>query len=160
MTLLFSVVVLTGLFLWCAHAYVGRFEGLRPGDTLPLAKLQTLDGQPLETGSWLGRPTLLMVFNPDCLPCRLELRSLVSVATHFPKLRIALLSTKTDAGSLQIPFPVYVDANGAFLARVQRLVTPALYWIGTSGRVMYARTGQRDPAEEEKILQRLQEGEK
>ena len=158
--LLLFLVILPSLLLWRAHNSLKQYEGLRPGDTLPLARLQTPDGQPVETGSWFGTPTVLIVFNPDCQPCRSEIRNLASIAPRFPDLRIALLSTRTSPGSLQAAFPVYVDRDGAFLNRSQRLVTPALYWIGASGKIRYARLGQRDATEDEELFRKLQDVEK
>lgn len=158
--LLIGLVGLPSMLFWQTHKSLKRFEGLRTGDALPLATVQTPTGQSFETGTWLGSPTLLIVFNPDCRPCRTEIENLASVAPMFPGLKIALLSTKIDIGALQAPFPVYVDRDGGFLSRVQRLVTPALYWIGASGNIRYARIGERNAADEAKLFRTLEAEEK
>ncbi len=160
MALLIGLVTLPPLFLWQTRNSLKRFEGLHPGDAFPFARVQTNFGETVETSSWLGTPTLLVVFNPGCRPCRQEIRNLSSIAPKFPDVKIALLSTKTDVGSFQASFPIYVDREGILLARVQRLVTPALYWIGESGTVRYARIGERDAAHEEKLFRRFQTVEK
>ena len=160
MALLIGLVTLPPVFLWQTRNSLKRFEGLHTGDAVPFAKVQTSFGKTFETSSWLGTPTLLVVFNPGCRPCQQEIRNLSSVAPKFPDVKIALLSTKTDVGAFQASFPIYVDREGILLARVQRLVTPALYWIGASGTVRYARIGERDAADEEILLRRLQALEK
>jgi hypothetical protein len=156
LTLWIGLVTLTSLVMWRTHNTLRRLEGLHRGDSMPLARVRTPAGRFIETGSWLGTPTLLIVFNPECRPCQEEIGNLASIAPRFPHLKIALLSTKTDIGELSAPFPVYVDFNGGFLPRVQRLVTPAIYWIGASGKVLYARIGKRDAADEERLFRRLQ----
>jgi hypothetical protein len=155
--LLIFLVTLPALFLLLARNSLHEFEGLCPGDMLPGATLQTVQRVRVETGSWRGSPTVLVVFQPGCEACRLQIRTLASIAPSFPKVKFVLLSTENGVEGMQTPFPIYLDPHGAFLRKVRKLVTPALYWIDASGRVRYARTGQGKANEEEQILRRFLE---
>ena len=160
MAILILLVMLPVLFLLAAQKTLKRFTGLQPGDAVPEARLRPV-GQPwVETSSWHGTPTLLVIFQPGCEACRLEIAGLASIAPSFPDLKIVLLSTRTDLAGMQAPFPIYVDPDGGFLTRVRKLVTPALYWIDASGHVQYARTGQHSVQEEERLLRRLVAGDR
>jgi thiol-disulfide isomerase/thioredoxin len=157
LALLIIVAALPGFLLLYARKSLRGFEGLQPGDALPGSRLESADGIPVETSSWLGFPTLLVVFQPGCNPCRVEISSLASIAPSFPNVKIVLLSTDRNVAGVQAPFPVYFDPDGRFLRKVRKLVTPAVYWIDELGKVRYARAGQRSARDEEALLRRLTE---
>ncbi len=148
---------LPALFLLLAQNSLKEFDGLKPGDRLPRARLQSVGQTWIETDAWAGTPTLLVVFQSGCSACRVELDSLSSIAPSFPDLRIALLSTQTEVAGMHTLFPIYVDPGGCFLSKVRRLATPALYWIDASGMVRYTRIGPRSATEEEGLVRRLLE---
>ncbi|MBZ5498587.1 MAG: TlpA family protein disulfide reductase [Acidobacteriia bacterium] len=160
MALLVVLAVMPALFLVLAQKSLKGFQGLHPGDAVPHARLQPVGRSSIDTGSWRGSPTLLVVFQPGCESCRLEIRSLASIAPSFPEVRIALLSTGSDSGGMRAPFPIYIDPEGRFLAKVRKLVTPALYWIDPAGQVRYARTGQRNAHDEEMLFRKMLGGDR
>ncbi len=129
--------------------------GLRPGDQLPAAQLESLDGTVIETSSWRGTPTLLVLFQPACRSCREQIRALTQIAPKLHRLRIVLLSVSGEPPAEEVPFMVCRDAGGAFLARTRRHMVPALYWIDSSGRITYVRTGVRTPLSDLQIFARL-----
>ena len=139
--LLIFLVSLPALFLVTAQISVQKYRGLRPGEFLPRETIRTLAGIPVATASWLGTPTLIVVFQPGCEACRREIDILAAIAPSFPEVHIALLSTAVDIGETTAPFPVYVDHQGGFLKQVRKLITPAIYWTDASGRIRYARAG-------------------
>lgn len=157
LSLLMFLVSFPALFLVLAQISLKKYEGLRRGDRMPLAVLHTADNVPVETTSWLGAPTLLVVIQPGCDACRQEIDALASIAPSFPELRIVLLSTEVDFGEWITPFPVYVDPEGHFLTQVRKLITPAVYWMDASGNIRYARAGQHGEDEEEKLFRTLLE---
>jgi len=157
LTLLIFLVSLPALFLVLAQISLKKFEGLRRGDLMPLAILHTVDDVPVETASWLGAPTLLVVIQPGCEACRREIDTLAAIAPSFPELHVVLLSTETDIGEMPSPFPVYIDRDGGFLKQVRKLITPAIYWMDASGKVRYARAGQHSAGEEKGLFRTLLE---
>ncbi len=125
----------------------GRYQGLTPGDRLPHVHLVAPDGEPVDTSLWGGRPTLLMLLDPECPGCLMELDNINTLAPTMPGLRVVLLSTltrdKTDGGSF-----AYADPTGVLTRRMRRFAVPAVYWIGSDGRVLYARSGARSLADD------------
>jgi hypothetical protein len=157
LAILIILALMPALFLLLAHIKLRRFEGLRPGDWLPQARVLSQSRLWLETVSWRGTHTLLVVVTPGCPLCQREIESLASIAPTFPDLRIVLLSTRNDITGLQVPFPVYTDPDGAFLRKVRRLFTPAIYLVDPAGQVRYARIGQQDAREEKALFMQLLE---
>lgn len=157
LTLLLLLVTFPALFLVVAHISMKRFEGLHRGDAMPEAMLHTVENVPINTASWLGAPTLLVVFQPGCEPCRREIDVLAAIAPAFPELHIVLLSTAIDIGSMTAPFPVYFDHDGAFLRQVRKLITPVIYWMDASGIVRYARAGVHGADEGKRLFRILLE---
>lgn len=155
MVTLIILAALPALFLLLAQHFHKKPAGLRPGDLLPGTRLQSTSPTWVETDSWLGTPTLLVVFQPGCSACRSEIDTLTSIAPLFPGVRIALLSTQSEIAGLHTPFPIYVDPGGCLLSKVSLLVTPAIYWIDASGRVRYSRVGPRSAREEESMVRKL-----
>ena len=141
LALLVFLVSLPALFLVMAQISIEKYRGLRPGDAMPMAVLHTADGVAVATASWLGAPTLIVVFQPGCEACRREIDILASIGPAFTDLRIVLLSTAADIGEMTAPFPIYIDHQGGFLKRVRKLITPAIYWVDASGKIRYARAG-------------------
>ena len=158
--LLIAATVTPMLILFLAETALKGFEGLHPGDALPCLPLQTADGRSIETGAWRGVRTVLVVFQPGCDACRLEINGLESIAPLFPDVRIVLLSTEKTVAGMHRSFPIYVDPDGRFLKQVRKLVTPTIYWFDSLGEVRYVRAGQRDAGEEEGLFRRLMKEER
>ncbi len=132
------------------------YRGLLPGSYLPDAPLVTSAGVTIRARSWLGRPTLIVLFRPGCGACEEEIANLEALAPAFLPLRIALISIEAS-GRLDSPFPVYSDPTGEFLGKARRLAVPVLYWVNPEGKVEYVRTGVRRLTEDEAIFRRLLE---
>jgi peroxiredoxin len=150
-----AVLAAPALILTVAHHIAGDAPGLRIGQVLPAAQLRSLDGRLVDTESWKGRCTLLVVFVSTCLACEREIGGLEALAPSLPDVRIVLLSA--DSAPLRIPtvFQVVSDPSGQFLRRVRRLMVPTLYLLDASGRVLYVHSGQRDPVAEGQVLKEL-----
>jgi hypothetical protein len=124
-----------------AYVIAHRARGLQPGESFPLAQLETLSGAPVHTGQWRGRATLLVIFRSTCEACRRKIRSLPELRKQMPELGIELLSVDGKAIPGTTPFQVLRDPDGAFLRRVRRLSVPLAYLIDSSGIVRHAGTG-------------------
>ncbi len=132
-------------------------QGLKPGDHLPSVRLISPEGKPVDTSSWHGQPTLLMLFDPLCPACRSELDNIDALAPAMPNLRIALLSTRPHERR-ETQVATYLDPTGVLTGRMRRFAVPALYWIGPDGRIEYARSGARSLPEEAVIFSQLLAG--
>jgi hypothetical protein len=131
-----------------------QFAGLKSGDLLPRVRLVSPDGQPVDTDSWRGRPTLLVFFDPSCPACQNELDNIDALAPALPGLRIALLSTRPQhSGETRIAS--YLDRTGVLTRRMRRFAVPAIYWISPDGRIQYARSGARSLTEDASIFNDL-----
>jgi peroxiredoxin len=143
--ILAGVILAPILCLVFAQRFFRENEGLRRGDTLPVAKLRYLDGLEIDTRSWRGAPLLLVLFLPTCKACRSEITNLESIAPSFPDLDIVLLSLDASLSVEEMPFPVVVDPSGEFIQKTRKAIVPTIYWIDAEGIVLYARTGPRSP---------------
>jgi peroxiredoxin len=152
-----TVAVLIGPLLLFILAERSLKRGLQPGDLLPEARLESLDGVAVQTASWRGAPTLLVLFLPACPACQEEIHRLESIAPQLPAVRIVLLSLDGEAPREQVTFPVLRDPHQSFVQRTRKLLIPTLYWIDSTGKIRYARTGLRSPASDLNLLRSLLE---
>jgi peroxiredoxin len=150
-----ATLALPTLILLSAHRFAGDAAGLRLGDDIPVAQLRSLDGRFVDTRSWSGRQTLLVVFLSTCRACESEIQGLEKVARSLPELRVVLLAVDSAAPRLPTAFLVLSDPSGQFVRRVRRLIVPTLYVADARGKVVYVRSGQRDPDFELQILREL-----
>jgi hypothetical protein len=148
-------ITVAAVFFASADKTLEAYRGLRPGDELPRAGIQSADGRSADTASWLGRETIILIYQPGCTACEAEIRNLAVVAPKFPGLSVVLLSLGQIEPSYTRPFPVYVDPSGNCLRRLRKLVVPTLYWISADGIVRYARTGSRSMAQEETVFRQF-----
>jgi hypothetical protein len=83
-----------------------------------------------------------MFLDPECPACLTELKNINTLAPTMPDLRVALLSSnprdRRDAG-----ITTYLDPTGVLTRRMRRLAVPAVYWVSSDGRILYARSGAR-----------------
>ncbi len=150
------VAALPAGLCFIANRIPAGYRGFLPGSYLPDAPLVTPKGATIRTRSWLGRPTLIVLFRPGCGACEEEIDNLEALAPTFLPMRIALVSTEA-CGRLDSPLPVYFDPTGEFLGKARRLAVPALYWVNSEGKVEYVRTGVRRLTEDEAIFHSLLE---
>jgi len=130
-------------------------EGLSEGEVVPSAVLRSTDGTEINTRSWRGMPTVLVLFRSSCSACRKQIANLEAVAADCPELRIALLSLSSTAPAEKVSFTVYFDPEGDFVRQMRRLRVPTLYWIDADGRVKYVRTGCREAASDVSLFRSL-----
>ncbi len=142
------------VILFFAHRSVSF--GLKKGDMLPQAHLESMSGAKVDPASWRGIPTLLVLFNPDCPACEREIQSLAAMAPNVSGVRVVLLTLNGRPPKHAVEFQIVRDPDGAFVKRTRKLLVPTIYWIGGDGRVEYARTGSRSESEELTLIHSLQ----
>ena len=153
-TLLAAVGVTITVLLILARRLPDQFRGFKPGELLPCVRLVSPEGEPVDTHSWRGRPTLLMLYDPSCSACLNELDNIDVLAPAIPRLRIALLCTLPRAGR-ETRADTYLDPTGVLTRRMRRFAVPAIYWIGPDGRIEYVRSGARSLPEDAAIFNKL-----
>ena len=152
---LFVVIAVPTAILLIAHRFAGYTAGLLVGQELPAGQLLSLNGRPVDTCSWKGKPTLLVLYQSTCHACERELEGLSAVAPSLPEVRVVLLALDAAAPRIQTRFPVFADPSGEFLRKVRKLIVPTLYLLDADSRVIYVRSGQRSPEAEFATLTRL-----
>jgi hypothetical protein len=138
-------------FLLVAEGYLRAHRGLMPGDLLPAVRLRSPLGTDFDTRSLRGKSSLVVLFLPSCRACRNQIKSLETVSASLPEMSILLVSMSSAAPSLPIPFPIYRDPSGEFVAKARKISVPIIYLVDQNGRILYARTGER-PAEADVAL--------
>jgi peroxiredoxin len=150
-----AALAVPALILLVAHRFAGNAAGLRPGQDVPDAQLRSLDGRLVDTRSWSGRHTLLVVFLSTCRACEREIEGLETVAPSLPEMRIVLLAVDSAAPRIPTGFQVLSDPSGQFVRKVRKLIVPTLYLVDAQGKVAYVRSGQREPNAELLIFKDL-----
>ena len=130
-----AVVAVPTVILLLASRFAAEGKGLNPGQELPQAQLMRLDGQWVNTGSWRGSPTLLVLYRSTCRACEREILGLSSVALSIPRLRIVLLAMDLAAPRVPTEFPILIDPTDDFLKSVRKTIVPTLYLLDSEGRV-------------------------
>ena len=153
-TLLAAVTGTITILLILVLRLPDEFQGLKSGDFLPDARLVSPEGELVDTRSWRGRPTLLLLFDPSCPACLNELDNIEALAPTMPRLRIALLCIR-PRDEKAARFAAYIDPTGELTRSTRRFAVPALYWIGPDGRIEYARSGTRSFPEDAAIFNAL-----
>ncbi len=155
------VVVLAAVFaapvlgLLVIHQLASGAAGLRAGEVLPASELAGLDGGLVDTRSWRGTPTLLVLYQSTCSACEREIEGLTQIAPALPKLRIVLLSIDCAAPRVPTGLQVICDPSGRLVRKLRKLIVPTLYLVNETGSIIYTRTGLRPPETELTILNSL-----
>ncbi len=150
-----AVLAVPLLLLLAGHRFAGGTGGLKPGDALPESGLVGLDGRYVDTKSWRGTPTLLVLYRSTCDACRQEIDGLAHIAAALPKVRIVLLSLDSAAPRVTTGFQILSDPSGQFIRKMRKLVVPTVYLVNGEGGIVYVRTGRRSPQVELAILGQL-----
>ncbi len=145
---LLAALTAPALVLLVAHRFAGGSAGLRPGDALPAYGLATLDGRLVDTSSWKGMPTLLVLFRSTCRACEREIAGLTQIAPSISGTRIVLLSLDSAAPRTPTALQTLCDPAGDFIRRLRKLAVPTLYVVDPRGKIAYVRTGERTPDDE------------
>jgi len=145
---LVAILAVPALFLLFAHRLAVGAAGLKPGESLPALELVGLDGRPVDSRSWSGAPTLLVLFRSTCGACEREIEGLTQIAPSLPEMRIILLSLDSAAPRVSTGFQVLCDPSGRVVRKLRKMMVPTLYLVNEKGTIVYVRTGLREPESE------------
>lgn len=125
-----------------------------------------LDGEPVDTATWLGNPGVINVWASWCAPCRAEAPELVAVAKQNPDVQFLGLDTRdSDAAArafvskFGIAYPNLSDPNGQLVLKFSDSLPPqsipSTLLIDREGRVAGRFLGAVAASELDAALQDL-----
>jgi thiol-disulfide isomerase/thioredoxin len=126
--------------------------------TMPAIPLVRLDGSPMSSDEWLGKPLVVNVWATWCPPCRTEMPSLQKLGKLLEPSGIGVVALSVDSDQnlvrefvlkYRIDLPVGIAAfpNQA-MASLDAFALPLTLYVGADGRIVGRHVGQRDWGEE------------
>ncbi len=175
--ILLGVLALSACSLQAADP--GEGEGFVAGDgssvilpvdqrlPAPVLTGTDLNGDEVDTATWLGSPGVINVWASWCAPCRAEAPELVAVAKQNPDVNFLGLDTRdNDEAARQfvkkynITYPNLPDPNGQLVLKFSDSLPPqaipSTLLIDSQGRVAGRFLGAVDATELDDALQQLQ----
>lgn len=110
---------------------------LSPGDAAPQFGLDSLDGETVSSADLVGKPALVMFWNPRCGFCKAMLED-IRTLEHDPAVpRLVLISTDDrDANkAMALSSPVLLDGQFATAQQFGARGTPSAILLDDAGRV-------------------------
>ena len=165
-TLFLIVVVPTVLWLLRPQAAVeeGHAAGEQAGEPAADFTLQLFDGEEFTLSAHLaedGRPVVLNFWASWCVPCRVEMPAIDSVARQRPDilfLGIAVQDTeaaaRTFADEVGVSYPLGHDSDGTILEKYPVLGLPATWFVTSDGIVADQWFGQLDETTLQELIDR------
>lgn len=171
-----TMLALTG----CSRdaAEVGQTSGYVAGDgtsvilpvdqraPAPVLTGTDLNGEPVDTSTWLGQPAVINVWASWCAPCRAEAPELVAVAKQNPDVQFLGLDTRDSEAAARafvskfgITYPNLSDPNGQLVLQFSDSLPPqsipSTLLIDSQGRVAGRFLGAVQASELDAALQEL-----
>ncbi|MGH3650086.1 MAG: TlpA family protein disulfide reductase [Acidimicrobiia bacterium] len=154
MTLLLIIVVPAAVWLLRPQTPEQSATGSEAGETAPDFTVGLFDGTMFTLSSHLaddGRPVVLNFWASWCVPCRVEMPAIDTVARQRPDilfLGVAVQDTETAAQAfadeIGVGYPLGYDRDGTILDRYPILGLPATWYITGDGMVAEQWFGQLD----------------
>jgi peroxiredoxin len=125
---------------------------LKVGDRFPVVALQDLDGKPVSSAHWRGKPMVLSFYFSGCGPCIREVPQLNALKAAHPELGLAAVTfdSAADARAFvathHLSWPVLAGA-GKVTDALKVSSYPLLLVLGADGKVVAERAGldERQP---------------
>lgn len=141
-------------------------SGIAVGTQAPGAKVQTLDGKPIDIGSWIGKSPMLIEFwafwCPNCRqlePTLLSLHRKYGAKVRFLSVAVSVSETrdrvKAFTSKKKYPYQTVYDAEGTATDAYEVPATSYVVILDRSGKVVYTGLGGKQ-ALEPAILRALQ----
>jgi len=115
-------------------------------DTLPHLQGTLLDGNPLDTDIYKGKPLLIHFWGTWCPVCKQEAPNIARVAQRYNVLTIAVNSRndahiRTWMQEHGITYPVLNDPSGRWAAQFKVSVYPTNFIYNASGKLTFTEVG-------------------
>ncbi len=155
------------LIVTSAHA--APAPGLSPPVVALLGAQQWLNTAPLQTKDVRGKVVLVNFWTYSCINCLRVLpyvrawaakygaRGLVVVGVHTPEFAFEkdAANVRAALAAQGVSYPIAIDSNFGIWRAFGNEAWPALYFIGTDGRIRKRVLGEGGYAESERLIQRL-----
>jgi cytochrome c biogenesis protein CcmG, thiol:disulfide interchange protein DsbE len=130
-------------------------RGLHTGETAPVARLGTLDGQSISSADLLGNVVILTFWATWCTPCREELPLLSDYLANHAQAGLRILGFSLDtadkrsevqrvAQSLRFPVGLMSDSSAPGYGRIWRL--PVSFTIDRQGLLAVDGWKEKNPS--------------
>jgi thiol-disulfide isomerase/thioredoxin len=125
------------------------------GEQFPDVEVIDVEGQPVRTGPFLGRPLVVNLWYAACPPCRREMPDFAEVSDEYEgRVRFVginllddvdrMLAFATETG---VSYELYRDPVGAFNEAIGAIGYPTTVFVDAAGQVVEHHTGALDADE-------------
>lgn len=129
--------------------------GIQVGNQAPDFELLNEEGQSVKLSDFQGKKVVLNFWATWCPPCRAEMPHMEKISQRYTDeavvLAVNLTHTETNvkdvakfADSLNLTFPIVLDAEGDTTARYQVFIYPTTYILDSSGIIQQRYQGAID----------------
>jgi len=144
-----------------------RTTMLQSGDPVPSFSGPGMAGGRVAWSDRQGQPAMLVVWAPWCPHCQAELPRLGEVAARFPDVKVVTVETAVDQASGPsgegffiehgLSFPTAVDDGTRIMEALGVRSFPAIYAVGSDGRVITSAVGELPTADLADMFRQLRE---
>ena len=140
-------VAIFAFLLWVGSTAVSWWRAPKLDSTaLPQLSGKRIDGTPIESGQYRGKPLLIEFWGTWCPVCRQQAPNIARVARKYPVLTIAVNSGSdvhirdymTKEG---VRYPVLNDPYGQLAARFKIKVYPTIFIYDRHGKLKFTESG-------------------
>lgn len=114
------------------------------GEAFPDVEVLDLDGNPVQTGSLVGRPMVVNIWYSFCGPCERELPAFAEVSKQYEgRVRFVGINPFDDAATLidfatekGVTYENYRDEPGVFAEAVRAVGYPTTVFVSADGTIV------------------------
>lgn len=130
---------------------LGDEPGVAIGQAAPRIAGTTLDGEPFDLASYVGRPVVLNFWGPTCIPCRDEFPLLAAKLAEHADDDVAIIGILTDdpaplardfVAEFGATWPTVEDPDKAAKQAYRVLGRPQTFFIDAAGIVRSVQIGE------------------
>jgi len=140
-------VAIFAFVLWVGSTAISWWRAPKLDSTaLPQLSGKRIDGTPIESGQYRGKPLLIEFWGTWCPVCRQQAPNIARVARKYPVLTIAV-NSGSDAHIQDymkqegVRYPVLNDPYGQLAARFKIKVYPTIFIYDSTGKLTFTEVG-------------------